>query len=137
MLDAVTPGVDSAYKYSELGELFDSQVKMHQGRLIVYENETKPNLDRDFYGKKTKKSKQKIFDEIKEDSMEGQRTFTIDQLTEVVGTKVLHCENRLLTYHISTCEYLINVLLRSGSHCRKAEKKKILYQRLVTHLHAQ
>ena len=103
-------------------ELFDSEVKMHKGNRLVYKNSTKKSLDLEVYGQSTSKAKRTIFNQINEDCINGESEFTIEKLTDMVGTKVLHCANRLLT-------------LRSGSHCQKAENKDVLFRRLIEQLH--
>ena len=135
-LNVVTPACDKIYDLQDLPELFNSEVKMHQGRVVVYKNSTKKSLDEFIYGCISKKPKKTLFSQLKEDNAMNSNSFTIEKLSKLVGTKVIHCENRLLTYRIAKVDYLQSVLVRSGSYFHSGERKDVLFERLVKQLNA-
>ena len=127
---------NSVYAYHELESFFGSDVKLFNDRLFVYENSTKESLDLEMYGCVTTKRKRAIFNEMKEDRYAGSSEFTIDELTEMMGEKVVRCENRLVTYRLVTVDYLQKKLIRYNSHCTKNDVKEVLFERLVKVLQA-
>lgn len=92
----------------------------------------KKELDNAMYGKDTKKSKLKLFELIEEEK--SPETYSIRDLCSVVGTKVVHCENRLITYRISTTEYLRRILIKTGY--ATTGDKAALFERFLAVLQA-
>ena len=110
----VSPPVKKKINYleSELVEYFGSEVKNNNGRLWVYKNTTKKELDMAIYGKDTKKSKIKLFESIEKEKMQDK--YSIRDLCTLVGTKVIHCEDRLITYNIVKMDYLRGICIKTG-----------------------
>ena len=122
------------YKFEDLEVLFQSEVKMLNGQIVVYKDTSKKELDTLVYGRATKKTKRSLFDSIPCENPRG-TSYTIRALCTLVGTKVLHCENRLLTYKSTTVADMRNILVRLGQSVHG--DKKTLYGRLIGSLESR
>ena len=121
----LSPRMD--YDFADLEELFQSEVKMWKGKIVVYKDSSKKALDQLLYNRETNKTKRSLFDSITCEN--PRKSFTLTSLCTLLETKVLHCENRLLTYKSVTCNSIRLLLVRMGQNT--TGDKKALYGRLI------
>ena len=125
------------YDFSDLEELFKSEIAYAAENLFVYKNTSKRELDDFLYGKETKKSKRTLWILLKSKSIlrtENPKRMNIEELEYMVGTKVVHCEDTLFTYKTVNMDYMRRILIRTGFSTKG--DKATLFQRFCKVLNA-